>query len=114
LILGVPVSKSGVEFQKSGSLSKNIPLSENVFLYIVRGAVRINGQVIQYRNLVEFNNDKGLLQIEALEDGILLFGHAEPINEPMVAQGPFVMNTQQEIREAYRDYQLGKFGYWEE
>jgi quercetin 2,3-dioxygenase len=109
-----PIFLSKVEFQKSGSLSKNIPLSENVFLYIVRGAVRINGQVIQYRNLVEFNNDQELLQIEALEDGVLLFGHAEPINEPMVAQGPFVMNTQQEIREAYRDYQLGKFGSWVE
>ncbi|KPQ13318.1 MAG: Pirin-related protein, partial [Algoriphagus marincola HL-49] len=39
--------------------------------------------------------------------------HALPFNEPVVAQGPFVMNTEDEIREAYRDYQRGLFGTWD-
>jgi len=41
---------------------------------------------------------------------VLIFGHAMPLNEPVVAQGPFVMNTEEEIRQAYDDYRNGKFG----
>ena len=41
---------------------------------------------------------------------MVLFGHAAPIGEPVIAHGPFVMNTRDEIREAMADYQSGKFG----
>ncbi len=109
-----PIFLSRVDLKRTGTLSKNIPASENIFLYVVRGSIKINGKEIPYRNLVEFNNDEDLLQLEATEDSIILFGHAQPFNEPMVAQGPFVMNTHEEIRQAYRDYQQGKFGYWDE
>jgi redox-sensitive bicupin YhaK (pirin superfamily) len=44
---------------------------------------------------------------------LLLFGHAAPNNEPIVAHGPFVMNTQEEIRQAFVEYQQGKFGVWQ-
>jgi hypothetical protein len=40
---------------------------------------------------------------------LLLFGHAAPIGEPIVAHGPFVMNTREEIAQAIRDYQAGRF-----
>jgi quercetin 2,3-dioxygenase len=109
-----PIFLSRVDLKRTGTLSKSIPASENIFLYVIRGSIKINGKEIPYRNLVEFNNDGELLQLEAAEDTILLFGHAQPLNEPMVAQGPFVMNTQEEIRQAYRDYQQGKFGSWED
>jgi redox-sensitive bicupin YhaK (pirin superfamily) len=72
------------------------------------------GEEIPFRNLVEFNNDGDSLAVEATEDTVIIFGHANPFNEPLVAQGPFVMNTQEEIRQAYQDYQLGKFGSWED
>jgi hypothetical protein len=62
--------------------------------------------------LVEFETYGTEIQIEASEDSILILGHALPFNEPMVAQGPFVMNTQEQISEAYQDYQSGKFGSW--
>jgi redox-sensitive bicupin YhaK (pirin superfamily) len=55
------------------------------------------------------NDDGGSIAIEATADGLLLFGHADPIGEPVVAHGPFVMNTREEIGEAIRDYQAGKF-----
>jgi quercetin 2,3-dioxygenase len=48
--------------------------------------------------------------VSASSPTLLLFGHAKPIGEPVVAHGPFVMNTRDEIMEAIRDYQAGKFG----
>ena len=45
-----------------------------------------------------------------MSDAVILFGHAEPLGEPVVAHGPFVMNTREEIRQAMMDYQAGKFG----
>ncbi|WP_457848417.1 pirin-like C-terminal cupin domain-containing protein, partial [Staphylococcus aureus] len=44
------------------------------------------------------------------EDALLLVGSGEPLNEPIASHGPFVMNTQTEIMEAFRDYQMGKMG----
>ena len=72
----------------------------------------MNGKEVEARQLLEFNNDDTDLHITSSADSILLFGHAKPFNEPVVAQGPFVMNTQQEIYEAYDDYRKGKFGSW--
>ena len=75
--------------------------------------MRVNGTDVLFRHLIEFSDSGEKIGVEALEDSILILGHALPLGEPVVAQGPFVMNTAQEIREAYRDYQDGKFGSWE-
>ncbi len=81
----------------------------DVFCYVVRGDVAINGADVSHFNLVEFG-EGDLVDIEAIKDSVLLFGYAAPINEPIVAHGPFVMNTVAEIHQAYADYQAGKFG----
>ena len=81
----------------------------DVFCYVVRGDVAVNGVDVSHFNLVEFG-EGDLVDIEAVKDSVLLFGHAAPINEPIVAHGPFVMNTVAEIHQAYADYQAGKFG----
>lgn len=82
----------------------------NVFLYVVAGNVRINGRDVTPHHLVELDIDGGDLTIEAISEAMLVFGHGDPINEPVVAHGPFVMNTVEEIRQAIVDYQAGKFG----
>jgi redox-sensitive bicupin YhaK (pirin superfamily) len=89
-----------------------IAASRNIFFYVVRGSVRVNGTEVFTRELAEFNHEGGELAIEALSDSVLLLGHAEPFGEPVVSAGPFVMNTEGEIRQAYADYQQGKFGTW--
>jgi quercetin 2,3-dioxygenase len=108
-----PITMSTIYLEKGGEFEKEIPAQENIFFYIVRGELNVNGKEIPFRNLVEFNNSGEKISVEALEDSIVILGHAVPFNEPMVAQGPFVMNTQQQIYEAYQDYQAGKFGTWE-
>lgn len=108
-----PISLSTVHLKKGAKIQKDIPQEENVFFYIVRGEVKIQGEKVPFRNLIEFNNDGKSVAFEASEDATVILGHAKPFNEPMVAQGPFVMNTNQEIMQAYQDYQEGKFGTWE-
>lgn len=107
-----PIFLSTITMSKEAKFTKDIPVDENIFFYIVRGEVKVLGETIPFRNLVEFTGDGGNMTVEATEDAILILGHAKPFNEPMVAQGPFVMNTQKEIAEAYKDYQEGKFGTW--
>ena len=80
-----------------------------MFLYVVRGSIRIAGAQAPHYQLVELSDDGDTVDIEAETDTVLLFGHAEPIGAPVVSYGPFVMNTRDEIVQAIRDYEAGKF-----
>jgi redox-sensitive bicupin YhaK (pirin superfamily) len=81
----------------------------SIFLYVVRGSVAIGGAAVPAHHLAELGDAGDELEIASDEGATLLFGHAEPIGEPVVAHGPFVMNTREEILQAIRDYQAGKF-----
>jgi Pirin-related protein len=81
------------------------PRDRNVFFYIVRGKLTIGDAF----HLIDWNHDGDEIDVEADSDSLILFGHATPIGEPVVAYGPFVMNTREEIDQAIRDYQAGKF-----
>lgn len=107
------IHMASVELQKGGNFTINVAAERNIFFYVVRGKVNVNGETVNKLNLVEFANNSQEIAVEALEDAYILFGHALPYNEPVVSHGPFVMNTEEEIREAFRDYQLGKMGVWE-
>jgi len=102
------VFMSTVELAAGGRVEFTGLGRRNVFLYVVRGAIEVGGEQAQAHTLVELN-DGDRLDIGAVEDSVLLFGHAQPIGEPVVAQGPFVMNTREEIAQAIRDYQAGRF-----
>lgn len=105
---------TSVELQAGGKFEIDVDESRNLFFYVVRGKVSVNGQQAQMLNLVEFTNEGSTISVEALEDAIILFGHGEPYNERIVAHGPFVMNTEGQIAEAMHDYQAGKMGVWRE
>ncbi|GAB3204080.1 redox-sensitive bicupin YhaK (pirin superfamily) [Pontibacter aydingkolensis] len=107
------IHMASIEMQQGGSFTTSIDEERNIFFYVVRGAVNVNGENIGKLHLVEFENEGEEIRVEATEDSYILLGHAKPFNEPVVAHGPFVMNTEEEIREAFRDYQLGKMGSWE-
>jgi quercetin 2,3-dioxygenase len=99
-----------LSFQAGGRVAAPVTLGRNVFLYIVRGGVNVAGEQVEPFHLIELNDDGDEVQLNATSDAVVLFGHAEPLGEPVVAQGPFVMNTRDEIRQAMVDYQAGKFG----
>jgi redox-sensitive bicupin YhaK (pirin superfamily) len=85
------------------------PAGRAVLLYVVSGRVRIGDVPVEPWTLVTLHDDGDAVGIEATESAVLLYGHADPIREPVVAHGPFVMNTRDEIAQAVRDYQAGLF-----
>jgi redox-sensitive bicupin YhaK (pirin superfamily) len=105
---------STIQFKAGSEIEVSIPAEHNIFFYVISGEINVNGTAVRSLHLAEFNNDGDTLTISAKSDSTLLLGHAMPFNEPVVSQGPFVMNTQQEIMQAYQDYRMGKFGTWEE
>ncbi|GAC1547484.1 MAG: pirin family protein [Myxococcales bacterium] len=100
------VAMATLALQPGARIVLPAPRGRSVFFYVVRGEV---GQG-RAGNLVELNDDGDEVEIESRAGAVVLFGHADPIGEPVVAQGPFVMNTRTEIVQAIRDYQAGKFG----
>jgi redox-sensitive bicupin YhaK (pirin superfamily) len=100
---------STVEIAAGGSVSFPGVANRNVFLYVVRGSIKIAGEQAPHYHLIELNEDGDSVDIEAETDTVLLFGHGEPIGAPVVSYGPFVMNTREEIMQAIRDYEAGKF-----
>ena len=99
------------EFKKSGKYFFKIPSSHNAFIYLLDGKLSVNQSTeVQGKYAVAFENDGDGFEVEALEDTRFFVGSGEPLNEPVASHGPFVMNDQTEILQAFRDYQLGKMG----
>lgn len=99
-----------VALAAGGRLQLPVARGRSVFLYLVRGALRVAGRDAQAFHLLELNDDGDTVGLEATADAVVLLGHAQPLAEPVVSHGPFVMNTREEILQAIRDYQAGKFG----
>lgn len=103
------VEMSVVRLAAGAALSLPIPAGRAVFLYVVRGGVTIGDRSAEAFNLVQLTDGEGLDLVSA-GGAVLLLGHADPIGEPIVSHGPFVMTTREEIIQAITDYQAGKFG----
>ncbi|HET9019913.1 MAG TPA: pirin family protein, partial [Acetobacteraceae bacterium] len=104
------VQMAVLRFAPRGHLRLPVARGRTIFLYVVRGSMVIGGTGAEAFHLVELNDDGDMVELGAATDAVVLFGHAPPFNEPVVAHGPFVMNTREEIIQAIRDYQAGKFG----
>lgn len=109
-LTGIEIAR--LKFKAGSTYTIRIPASRNILFYVVNGELRVNGSRTATHNLVEFGLEGEEIQIVATQDSELILGHGEPYNEPIVAHGPFVMNSEKEIMEAMRDYQMGKMGVW--
>jgi len=99
-----------------GRVEQPVPRHWNVFAYGLAGAGSYGraDERVEAQQMVAFANDGDSVVLAAAQDAtapleVLLIG-GEPLNEPVVRYGPFVMNTEQEIREAVLDYQAGRMG----
>ena len=103
-----------IEAKAGGETRIPFPKSHQSLLYLLKGKVQVNDSEIlelDQNQIVQFNQDGNEIIISAEKDSLLLFLSGEPFNEPVATYGPYVMNTQTEIMEAMRDYQMGKMGF---
>ena len=91
----------------------DLPASHNLTLAVLRGQAGINGDKspVPSVSLVRFQPGGERLQLQAGSEGAtILLLSGVPLNEPVVGYGPFVMNSMAEIRQAFSEYEQGKFG----
>ena len=105
-----PVNLFDIKLEKNGEVNLAIPSTHNTAMLVVNGNVEVNGQKAVEHSLVLFANDGEDITVKAGDKAVLLVLSGEPIDEPIASYGPFVMNTQEEIYEAIKDFQAGKFG----
>jgi quercetin 2,3-dioxygenase len=106
-----PVNAATLVAKKGGTISIPLPESHNVLLYLLDGKIKLEGYgLVEGLHAVKMKQDGEGFAFEATEETRMLLLSGEPLNEKVVSHGPFVMNTQTEILEAMRDYQMGKMG----
>lgn len=94
-----------------GTTSIPVPEGWNASLVVLKGAVEAgNGVVAKDAQMLMFANQGQDIEVNVLEDSIALLLSGEPIDEPIVGYGPFVMNTKEEIAQAMQDFNSGSFG----
>jgi redox-sensitive bicupin YhaK (pirin superfamily) len=110
-----PISMMNAKLNSGGKAQFSFPKINTTTVLVLEGSIKVNDvENVPTDHLVLFENDGEDFSIQANEDAVVLVLSGEPINEPIAAHGPFVMNTQQEIVQAFEDFNLGKFGYLED
>jgi redox-sensitive bicupin YhaK (pirin superfamily) len=105
-----PITMIDARLSKGARLPVALPASYNALAVVASGRVRAGASTASAGELVLFANDAPRLQLAAEEDAHVILLSGEPLNEPIVQYGPFVMNTAAEIEQAIRDVNSGKFG----
>jgi quercetin 2,3-dioxygenase len=99
------------DLRLSGQADLGVPAGHTALLVVLKGDIRINGSAsIGSGEVALFGREGGSLRLESTGAAAALLLSGEPIDEPIVGMGPFVMNTQQEIQQAIADYQSGRMG----
>ena len=110
-----PLQMYNIRIKRGASVSFPLPENYNTGILVIEGSVKVNeSNQAPTDNFVLFNNDGENISVLAEEESVILVLSGEPINEPITAYGPFVMNTKQEIIDAYEDFNNGKFGVLED
>jgi len=105
-----PINLWQVQLEPGGSVDMAFPESENAAVFVLEGEATANGSTGGSGQLVLFGHDGTDVHVRSEEGAHLLVLNGEPIREPVMAHGPFVMNTRQQIIEAIDDFNAGKFG----
>jgi len=110
-----PVHLLNAKLAAGGIANFTLPANYNTGLIVIEGNIIVNDtEEVPLDNFALFTNNGEDFTIKATEDSIILILSGAPINEPIASHGPFVMNTRQEIMQAFEDYENGKFGELED
>ncbi len=106
-----PVHMYDIHLTDGADVAFSLPANYNTGILVVDGAITVNEHDVDENHYVQLKNESGEIHIKARKKCIALVLSGEPLNEPYVSYGPFVMNTQEEIKQAIEDYNAGRFGF---
>lgn len=110
-----PMHILNAKMKQGAKADFSIAANYNTALLVLEGSIAVNGKEnVSTNHFVLMANDAEDFTIEATDDAVVLILSGEPINEPIAAHGPFVMNTRAELMQAFDDFNNGKFGYLED
>lgn len=110
-----PLNMMNAKLKTGGKAEFSFPAHFNTAALVIEGSITVNGEEkVAADHFVLFKNEGETFSIEAQEDAVILIISGEPINEPIYPHGPFVMNSREEIMQAFEDFNTGKFGFLED
>jgi redox-sensitive bicupin YhaK (pirin superfamily) len=109
-----PMHVFNARLKTNAKAELSFPSNYNTGLLVTEGSITVNNIEVGTDHFVLFKNDGEEITIEAKADAVVLVLSGEPIDEPIAAYGPFLMNTWQEVEQAIVDANSGKFGVLEE
>ena len=105
-----PINLWDVNLRSGESPELPLPNGHTTTFLVLSGEVEVDGKKAGEGDLAIFARNGDSITVKAKTDAKLLVMDGEPIDEPVVGQGPFVMNSRAEIQQAFKDYQLGHMG----
>lgn len=104
-----PINLWDVRLEADAEVSLPLPEGHNAMVAVLAGHVTVNGQGVGAAEIARLSPDGEGVSLKANGESMLLVMTGDPIDEPVVGYGPFVMNTTGEIRQAIADYNSGRF-----
>ncbi|MBC7925953.1 MAG: pirin family protein [Bryobacteraceae bacterium] len=107
-----PILYLHLKLKPGATVEQSVPSSQNAMAYVVRGQIEVAGRRAPEGSLAIFNHDADSVRMgnTGVEDAEVLLLAGEPLHEPVARYGPFVMNSREELVEAFEDYRSGKMG----
>lgn len=106
-----PINVWDVRVNSGSSVEFEVPEGFTTALFVLKGRIRLaDAAEVGEAELAVLEREGKKLSFQARENTTLLFLNGQPLNEPVAGHGPFVMNSESEIRQAFADYQNGRMG----
>lgn len=106
-----PLNVWDMRLQQGCDITLSQPAGWSTALIVLKGSITVNGTTpVNEAQMAVLSQQEEAFHLGASSDATVLLLAGEPLNEPIVGYGPFVMNTKQEIAEAVRDFNAGRFG----